>query len=130
MTLNDLTANALSKIKNAEKARKSEVILAPVSKQIIKVLEILKEEKYIKDFKFSEDSRGGNIKVMLAHAINNLGVIKPRFNVKISEIEKYEQRYLPAINFGRLILSTPKGMLTHLKAKDEHTGGVLIAYVY
>ena len=44
MTMNDLTASALSKIKNAERAKKKEVVIMPISTQMVKVFEILKAE--------------------------------------------------------------------------------------
>ena len=130
MSMNDLTANALSKIMNAEKAKREEVVLSPVSIQLLNILEILKKEEYIKTFKYQKDSRGGSVIIVLSHTLNKIGVIKPRFPVKVIDFEKFERRYLPAINFGRLIISTPKGMITHLEAKQQNVGGVLIAYVY
>ena len=45
-------------------------------------------------------------------------------------MEKYEKRYLPAKQFGILIISTPKGLMTHVQAMDKKTGGKLIAYCY
>ena len=44
--------------------------------------------------------------------------------------EKFEQRYLPAKSFGMLIISTSKGMLTNIQAKEKKIGGKLIAYCY
>jgi len=128
--LNDTLANALSKMKNAERVGKDKITILPVSKIVIEVLKILKEEKYITDFKEQKDMRGGTVSVTLAKQINNIGVIKPRFSVSLEDFEKFEKRYLPAKEFGRLIISTPKGIITHLKARDLKTGGVLLAYVY
>ena len=58
------------------------------------------------------------------------GAIKPRFSVKIREMERYEARYLPAKDFGIIIVSTPSGVMTHKQAKEALTGGKLIAYIY
>ena len=44
--------------------------------------------------------------------------------------EKYEKRFLPAKGFGILIVSTPKGLMTHEEARKKKLGGVLIVYVY
>ena len=49
---------------------------------------------------------------------------------KLDEFEKWEKRYLPAREFGLLILSTSKGVIEHKKAKQTKTGGKLLAYVY
>ncbi len=46
------------------------------------------------------------------------------------EFEKFEKRFLPAKDFGFLILSTSKGIMTHLAAKEKSIGGKLLAYVY
>ena len=62
--------------------------------------------------------------------INKCGVIKPRHAVKKDEFEKFEKRYLPAKNFGILILTTPEGIMTHHDAKERGIGGRLLAYMY
>jgi small subunit ribosomal protein S8 len=67
---------------------------------------------------------------MLKGAINNCGVIKPRYSVKRSDLEKFESRYLPAQDFGVLILTTTEGVITHTEAKELGVGGKLLAYVY
>ena len=62
--------------------------------------------------------------------VNSCGAIKPRFAVKTTEWNKWEQRYIPSRDFGLLIVSTPKGIMTNRDAKGKNTGGRLIAYVY
>ena len=57
-------------------------------------------------------------------------VIKPRYAVKSDEYEKFEKRYLPAQGMGILIVSTSKGMMTQVQAREQRLGGRLIAYVY
>jgi len=130
MSMNDPLANALSSLNNAEKVGKTEVILKPASTVIKSVLEILKNEKYIEKYEQIDDGRAGIFKVRLLNNINKIGVIKPRFSVKLGNYEKFEKRYLPAKDFGRIIVSTPKGVITHIEAKEKKQGGVLLAYVY
>ena len=69
-------------------------------------------------------------KVELEGNINKCGVIKPRHAVKKDEFEKFEKRYLPAKNFGILIVTTPEGIMTHYEAKERGIGGRLLAYMY
>jgi|SRR3989344_4732861 len=126
----DTLARALSAMKNAEIRGKAEILLAPSSKVIIKVMEILKTEGYVTDYSVEDNKKGGIVKVTLAGKINNIGAIKPRYPIRAQDFEKFEQRYLPAKNFGRLILSTSKGCITHIQAKEKNLGGVLLAYVY
>src|SRR5438046_7414686 len=53
----------------------------------------------IQSFELIEDGRGNLYRVSLVGSINNCGVIKPRFAVKRTDLEKYEARYLPAQDF-------------------------------
>ncbi len=130
MSLNDPLASVLSHINNCEKTAKIECTVKPNSKLISKVLKIMKDNKYINDFNVIEESRGGIIKISLLGNINKCNVIKPRFPFKINDLEKYEKRFLLARDFGIIIVSTNKGLMTHLEAKEKKIGGRLIAYVY
>lgn len=124
-----MLADALSMIKNAERAGKSEVNI-PASKLIGKVLEVMKKYNYIAGYKFVDDGKSGKFVVKLIGKINDCNAIKPRFSTKLDEFEKWERRYLPAVNFGILIVTTPKGVVSHHKAKKLKVGGKLLAYVY
>ena len=128
--LNDPLSNVLSCIQNNEKIGKKTVLVKPVSKIIKKVLTIMKNENYIGDFKTIIESRGGVIKINLLGNINKCGVIKPRYNIKKKNIEKFEKRYLPAKDFGIIIISTSKGIIIHKESKEKGIGGKLIAYCY
>lgn len=126
----DSLSNALSTIKNHEEIRKSEVTIKPASELIGNVLEVMQEENYVGDFEYIEDKKGGKFKVELVGNINNCGVIKPRFSVKKDEFEKWEKRYLPAVEFGILTVSTPDGVISHKEAKEKGKGGRLLSFVY
>lgn len=128
--LNDPLANVLSKMLNAEKSGKKECQSTPASKVIMKVLEVMKDNMYIGDSEVVEDGRGGIVKINLLGNLNGCGTIKPRFAVPIMNIEKYEKRFLPAKDFGIIIISTPQGIMTHVEAKEKNVGGKLLAYCY
>ena len=128
--LNDPVANTMSLILNNELIGKSDCLIKPISKTIRELLKVMKENKYVLDFKEIEDSRGNYIKLVLSGNINKCGVIKPRYNVKSNEFEKFERRYLPAKDLGILFVSTPMGIMTHYEAKSKKTGGRLLAYCY
>lgn len=130
MSLNDPLATALSVIGNNERVAKRECSIKPQSKMIKEVLRIMKENLYLGDYNIVKDGRGGYIVVNLIGKINKCGAIKPRYPVTLEEYEKFERRYLPAKDFGILIISTPKGVMTHEEAKKKGFGGVLIAYCY
>jgi small subunit ribosomal protein S8 len=128
--LNDPLADALTLIKNAEKAGKLECEVRPASKLVGHVLKVMQERGYIGPFEFVEDTTGGKFRVKLIGHINNCGVIKPRHAIKKTDFEKWESRYLPAQDFGTLIVTTTAGVISHYSAKEIGTGGKLLAYVY
>jgi len=125
-TLND----AMAVIRNAEQVGKGECMVRPSSKLIGRVLKVMQEYGYIKQFELVNDGRSGMFKISLAGQINDCGVIRPRYSVKVADLEKYEARYLPAQDFGVLILTTTKGVVTHMDAKKGGVGGKLLAFVY
>tara|TARA_Y100000310_G_C20681443_1_gene816182 strand:- start:1887 stop:2276 length:390 start_codon:yes stop_codon:yes gene_type:complete len=127
---NDPLAAALAKISNAEKVGKREVLLKPASKMIKTVLTLMNDHNYLGSFEVDENGKGGELKVNLLGNINKCGVIKPRFSTQKKNIEKWEKRYLPAKDFGIILVSTPKGIMTHNEAKEKNTGGKLLAYCY
>jgi len=122
--------DALTKIFNAEQAGKYNVDLAPASKLLGSVLEIMQTSGYVGEIEKNDDGRGGKFIVQLRGAINQCGVVKPRHSVRRQEFDKWEGRYLPAQDFGLLILTTNSGVMHHKDAKENRIGGKLLAYVY
>lgn len=122
--------DAMSALKNAETVGKKYCEIRPSSKLTGRVLKVLQDHNYISQFEYVDDGRAGKFLVTLNGHINSCGVIKPRFSVKKAELEKYESRYLPAQDFGVLILTTTEGVITHTQARDLGVGGRLLAYVY
>ncbi|NLI74250.1 MAG: 30S ribosomal protein S8 [Euryarchaeota archaeon] len=122
--------DAMSTIKNAALVGKSECVIYPSSKLIGRVLKVMQEHGYINQFEFVEDGRAGQFKVRMQGRINDCGVIKPRYSVQRNELDRFESRYLPAQDFGVLILTTTAGVVSHAKAKELGVGGKLLAYVY
>jgi len=125
-TLND----AMATIKNAERVGKGECFIRPSSKLVGRVLKVMQQHGYISQFELVTDGRSGMFKVVLSGHINDCGVIRPRYSVKRSDLERFEARYLPAQDFGVLILTTTKGVLSHADAKKDGVGGKLLAFVY
>ena len=126
----DPLADAMSVIKNAESVGKPECMIHPASKLIGRALKVMADRNYIGEFEFIDDGKSGMFRVKLLGRINRCGVIKPRFSTKVADLEKWEKRFLPARNFGVLILSTSKGVMAHSDARAESLGGQLLAYVY
>ena len=127
---NDPLAAALAKVMNAELVGKKEVMIRPASKIIKRVLTLMQEYNYIGSFEEIETGQGNALKVNLLGNVNKCGVVKPRFSAKYPILEKWEKRYLPAKDFGIILISTPQGVMTHVEAKGKQIGGVLLAYCY
>lgn len=125
----DTISDVLSIIKNAERVGKKECV-TPASNLAKEMLLIMQREGYIGKFEFIDDGRSGKFKIELKNKINNCNSIRPRYSVSYRDFEKWEKRYLPAKDFGIIILTTDRGLMTHKEAKEKKVGGKLIAYVY
>ena len=126
----DALSNGLTTIMNNELRNKRECVISPASKLLGKVLRVMQLNGYLGEFEFIDDGRSGKFKVQLLGRINKCGAIKPRFPVKTDEIEDWEKKFLPSREVGLLIISTPKGLLSHKEAKEKGIGGRLLAFVY
>ncbi len=143
----DHLANALSAIVNADRVGKREITLYYFNRLVLNVLSILKRYGYIEDFEvvyrsdkyhypdvpeeeLKKHDRPVELRVKLSGRINKAGVIKPRIPVSKDEIDQRAKKLLPARDIGLVILTTSKGVLTHLEARRLGIGGRLVAYVY
>jgi small subunit ribosomal protein S8 len=126
----DTLANGLTTVINNEMRNKRECIISPASKLLGRVLRIMQLNGYIGEFEFIDDGRAGKFKVQLLGRINKCGAIKPRFSVKVDEFEQWEKKFLPSREVGIIVISTPKGVLSHGEAREKNMGGRLIAFVY
>jgi small subunit ribosomal protein S8 len=123
----DIIADAMNMIKNAQKAKKKIIIVNRISNLLIEVLKIMKYKGAIKGYKINSKER--NMEITLGN-ITDCKAIKPRYSVKKTQIEKYMRRYLPARGIGTMIVSTNKGLITHEEAIEKDIGGCLVAYFY
>ncbi|MCL4383241.1 MAG: 30S ribosomal protein S8 [Candidatus Micrarchaeaceae archaeon] len=125
----DLLADAINTIKTNERIGRRECIINS-TKLIKSVLEVMKKNEYVKDFNEFEQGHVKKLKVSLSNKINAIGIIKPRHAISKDEFQKYESRYILSKDFGILIVSTSRGLLTNKEAKLNNIGGRLILYVY
>ncbi len=132
MAFNDSLSDMLARIKNAHRANKA-FTSCYKSKLNMNVLSVLKDEGYIRDFQDVELRKGiNNIKIDLKY-YNGTPVIK-----KIKRISKPGIRVYSKINelqksyggLGISILSTPKGVMSDQKARDNNVGGEILCEVF
>jgi small subunit ribosomal protein S8 len=126
----DPLVDAMTGLKNAEQKGKLHCDVNPSSKLVGRVLNVMQAYGYIKQFEFVENGKGGLFSVTLNGSINKCGAIRPRYAVKKDGFEKFESRYLPAKDFGIMIVTTTKGVMSHAEAKKDGVGGKLLAYVF
>lgn len=122
--------DCLKSIHNAEKRGKRQVMIRPSSKVIVKYLSVMQSHGYIGEFEIIDDHRSGKIVVQLNGRLNKCGVISPRFNVQLTEIEKWIKDLLPSRQFGYIVLTTSSGIMDHEEARRKHTGGKILGYFY
>lgn len=128
--MHDLINDAIVNIKNHERIGRRECTIKPSSKPLVEILKVFQQEGYIGEFEVYESKKGDSVRVKLNRRINDCGVIKPRFSVKHGRFHEFETRFLPARDFGTLVVSTPKGVMSHKEAREKGLGGRLLAYVY
>jgi small subunit ribosomal protein S8 len=126
----NVLANLFATIQNAEMRALKECIAVPASRLAGEVLRVMQREGYIGEFEFIDDGRGGKLRVQLLGRINRCGVVSPRYSSGAREYGVWERRYLPAAGMGILLVSTPKGVMSHREAQERGLGGVLLGYVY
>lgn len=132
MQITDPIADMLTRIRNAGSAR-HETVDVPNSKMKKAIAKILLEEGYIKSFQLIDDGTQGVIRITLKYlpgkekAIQGLRrVSKPGLRVYAGADE------LPQVlrGLGIAIISTSKGIMTDKKARAQHVGGEVLAFVW
>ena len=131
MSRTDLIADAFTIIRNATLVKK-ETVEVPASSLIKSIVEILKTNGYIENFKFIDDKRQGMVRIYLKYidkksAINNLKRIsRPGLRIYV------KKNKIPIVLRGKGIafISTSQGILTNKEAREKNLGGEVIGYIW
>jgi len=132
MNLTDPISNALTVIRNGSMARKIKVDIQ-FSKISEEILNILKREKYIKDFKFVDDKKQGALRVYLKYTSDEEPVIKGLSRISKPSLRIYVKKdRIPKVfgGLGIAILSTSRGIVTDTQASEMQAGGEVLCYVW
>ena len=132
MSIGDPIGDLITRIRNGQQARHTQV-LAPLSKERLNILKVLKEEGFIADFEVDETSEKFAVIKILLKYFNG----KPVIN-EIKRISKPGRRiYLPISKLKKIynglgvaIISTSKGVMSDDQARVEKVGGEVLFYVF
>ncbi len=131
MSRTDLIADVFTMIRNAIMAKKDTVDI-PASNTIKSILEILKKESYIENFKLIEDEKQGLVRIYLKY-IAHKPAIRNIKRISHSGLRTYvKHKKVPSVLRGRglAIISTSKGIMTDKEARDLKVGGEVIGYIW
>jgi small subunit ribosomal protein S8 len=128
----DPIGDLLARIRNGSMAEHEKVDV-PASKLKVRVVEILKEEGFIKNYRLIEDTKQGVLRVYLKYGPNQERVI-----TGLRRVSKPGRRMYVAVDkipsvlggMGVAILSTSRGVLTDRESRKAQVGGEVLCYVW
>lgn len=132
MAMTDPIADLLTRIRNAGMAQHAKLDV-PSSNVKVAIVEVLKELGYIKNFKVISDDLQGILRVYLKYDENNKNVIH-----EITRVSKPGRRVyvrsadIPTVKngLGAAILSTSKGVMDDVAAREAAVGGEVLCTVW
>jgi small subunit ribosomal protein S8 len=133
IVVTDTISDMLTRIRNATMV-KHQIVQIPVTKMSFAIATILKQEGFITDF---ENYQEGSTRYLLL-SLKYLGKSRKPVISKIQRVSKpglrvyKNSKELPRVldNVGIAILSTSKGVMTNLKAKEFGIGGEVLCYIW
>ena len=131
--VNDTISDMLTRIRNANMVR-HQIVQIPLTKMSLAISEILKEEGFIEDFESYTEDRKNYLLISLKYN----GKSRQPVICKIERVSKpglrvyANSKKLPKVldNLGIAIISTSKGVMTNLKAKELGIGGEVLCYIW
>jgi len=129
----DTISDMLTRIRNANMV-KHQIVQIPATKMSLAIAIILKEEGFIADFEDYQENKHSYLLLSLKY----MGKSRKSVINKIKRISKpglrvyANSKELPKVldNLGIAILSTSKGVMTNLKAKELGIGGEVLCYIW
>ncbi len=97
------------------------------------IAEVLKQEGYIKDYTFAQDTKQGILTVFLKYGAEREKVITGIQRISKQSLRQYSRKKeLPRVlgGLGIAIISTSKGIMSDKQARKVGLGGEVIAYVW
>lgn len=132
MYVNDPIGDMLTRIRNGQQAHKNKVV-SPNSKQRRAILDILKNEGYIRDYSITSIRPGIEDIIIELKYVDGMPVIKT-----LDRVSKLGRRRYSSVNnigtvhsgLGMYIISTSKGVMSDIDAKEKGLGGEILCKVF
>ena len=132
MVMTDPIADLLTRIRNANIAY-HETLVIPASKMKQSVLQVLKDEGFIRDFEYIEDGKQGVLRLQMKYGAGKERVISGLKRISRPGLRVYARRdEIPRVlgGLGIAILSTSRGLMTDKQARQAGIGGEVVCYVW
>jgi len=131
MAVQHLTADMLTRIRNAVRNREKSVVV--LSNKLNRgVANVLKDEGYISDFENIADGRQGIIRIALKYGARGENIINEIRRVSKTGCRTYSTVSglpRPMQGLGISIVSTSRGIMSDRKAREMRVGGEVVATV-
>jgi len=129
----DTISDMLTRIRNAIMV-KHQIVQIPVTKMSVAISTILKEEGFIEDFENYQEEKTEYLLLSLKYTgKSRISVIRKLKRISKPGLRVYSNsKELPRVldNLGVAIMSTSKGLMTNLKAKELGIGGEILCYIW
>ena len=132
MAITDPIADLLTRIRNANTVNRDKVEV-PASRVKKAIVEIIKQEGFIKDFEYIEDGKQGILRLYLKYGQNKEKVITGLKRISKPGLRVYAKKdEIPRVlgGLGVALISTSKGIMADKKARQQGLGGEVICYVW
>lgn len=132
MSVTDPLADMFTVIRNAGTAQKDKAEV-PSSKIKLQILEILKKEGYIKNYKYLSDKKQGTINIYLKFKKDQTSVISNIKRISKPGLRIYVNKdKVPRVlrGMGMAIISTSSGLLTDNQARRQRIGGEILCHIW
>jgi len=132
MNVSDPIADMLTRIRNASRARHTEVVV-PASRTKREIARILKTEGFIADVSEAQDGPQVVLRLTLKYVDGKAPVVSGLKRISKPGLRVYAAKTeIPRVlgGLGIVIVSTSQGIMTGAQARKAQLGGVVLAYVW
>ena len=131
MNISDPIADMLTRIRNASRARHTDVVV-PASRTKLAIARILKDEGFIEDFSEATEGPIGVLSIRLKY-VGKVPVVSGLKRISKPGLRVYAAKTeIPRVlgGLGVVIVSTSQGIMTGAQARKGQLGGEILAYVW